>query len=463
MCLALMLGSACSDPVVPLEHTRPVPTTVSASPLIPKSDIHPTPQQAAWQRDEMYMFVHFGINTFTDNEWGFGDENPADFNPTHLDTDQWARVARDAGFKGILFTAKHHEGFALWPTAYSAFSVKNSPWQNGKGDVVKEIAESCRKFGLKFGVYLSPWDRHEETYGTSAYNDFYINQLTELLTNYGPIFEVWMDGANGGPITPTYDLRRIHQTIRTLQPDALIAILGPDINWVGNENGIAQETSWSVHENTRWLPDECNVPNRPGWFWHAYEDSRVKTLGEHLNIYFKSVGQNCVLLLNVPPNRAGRFAEPDVKRLRDFRKALDFIFANNIALGAETESSNVRDHDAGWATANTIDGKPETFWTTDDGVTSSWITLRWPKAQLVNLIELQEAIQFGQRVAAFRVEQHVNGNWQEVARGTTIGQKRLLPFPTLKTDHLRVVLESAEGNPALEHIGVYLNPWLAAF
>lgn len=461
--LMLILGVGCTGAVAPVEEHRPLPATVAASPAIPKSPIHPTPQQEAWQRDEMYLFVHFGLNTFTDQEWGDGTDNPALFFPTHLDTDQWARTARDAGFKGILFTAKHHDGFALWPTAQSAYSVAASPWQNGKGDVVRDVAASCRKYGLKFGIYLSPWDRHEPTYGTPAYDDFYIAQLTELLTGYGPIFEVWMDGANNEPVRPKYDLRRIHRAIRALQPDALIAILGPDINWVGNESGIAKETSWSVHENTRWFPDECDVPNRPGWFWHASEDTRVKTVGEHLNIYFKSVGRNCVLLLNVPPNRAGRFAEPDVKRLKEFRKARDLIFAHNIALGATATATHVRGNDVGWAAVNTVDGKPETFWTTDDSVTTSSITLRWPQAQSVNLIELKEAIQFGQRIAAFRVEYQKDGVWQEVARGTTVGQKRLLPFKTLSTDHLRVVIESATANPALEHIGVYLNPWQAAF
>lgn len=418
----------------------------------------PSAPQLAWQRGEMYMFVHFGINTFTGNEWGDGTENPASFNPSRLDARQWASVAKEAGFAGIIFTAKHHEGFALWPTQYSEFSVKHSPWKNGTGDVVKEIADACREVGLKFGIYLSPWDRHEPTYGTPAYNDFYINQLTELLTNYGPIFEVWIDGAHGEGVTARYDYPRIYQTIKMLQPDALIAISGRDIRWIGHETGVAPETLWSVEGETWWYPSECDVPNRPGWFWRSAEDDKVKSLADHLMIYFSSVGNNCVLLLNVPPNRDGLLPEPDVERLKEFRAALDAIFDENLARYARASASEVRADSIGWSAQNALDGKIETFWTTNEGVTQGWLEADMGEEVLVNVIELQEAIQYGQRVSSFRLEAWISNQWRIIARGTTIGYKKLARTATVKTQRIRLVIESAKASPAIQEVKLFYAP-----
>jgi alpha-L-fucosidase len=440
-----------------LSAPRQTILTVDVSPAIPALPATPSAPQLAWQRGEMYLFVHFGMNTFTNNEWGDGTENPAWFNPSRLDARQWATVAKETGFAGIIFTAKHHDGFALWPTQYSDFSVKHSPWKNGAGDVVKEIADACREAGLKFGIYLSPWDRHEPTYGIPAYNDFYINQLTELLTNYGPVFEVWIDGAHGKGVTYTYDYPRIYQTIKTLQPDALIAISGRDIRWIGNEIGVAPETLWSV-EGKQWYPSECDVPNRPGWFWHADEDGKVKSLEHHLEIYFSSVGNNCVLLLNVPPNRDGLLPEPDVKRLNEFRAALDAIFNENLAQYAHATANEVRADSVGWSAQNGLDGKDATFWTTNEGTTLGWLELDLGEEVLINIVELQEAIQYGQRVEAFRLEAWISNRWKIIAHGTTIGYKKLARTATVKTRRVRLVIESAKASPALQNVSLYYAP-----
>jgi len=272
--------------------------------------VKPTPQQLAWQESELTMFLHFGINTFTDREWGDGKEDPKLFNPIELDARQWVQVAKDAGFKYMILTAKHHDGFCLWPSEYTEHSVKNSPWRAGKGDVVRELADACQEAGMKMGIYLSPWDRHEQTYGDSpVYNQYFRNQLTELLTNYGEISEVWFDGACGeGPNgrRQEYDWQSYYEVIRKLQPNAVIAICGPDIRWVGNEDGVARETEWSVQdanpvihkdiEGKVWYPAECDVSIRPGWFWHKSQDDKVKSLEHLLDIYYKSVGRNRTLL-----------------------------------------------------------------------------------------------------------------------------------------------------------------------
>ena len=328
----------------------------------------PTPQQAAWQQMELTAFLHFGINTFTGREWGDGQEDPAIFNPTELDAEQWVRSLKDAGFKMVLLTAKHHDGFCLWPTATTKHSVASSPWKNGQGDVVKELRNACDKYDMKFGVYLSPWDRNAECYGDSPkYNEFFIRQLTELLTNYGEVHEVWFDGANGeGPNgkKQVYDWDAFYKTIQQLQPKAVMAIMGDDVRWVGNEKGLGRETEWSATvltpaiyarsgENNKrlgvfskaedlgsramlekatelfWYPSEVDVSIRPGWFYHAEEDSKVKSLKHLADIYFQSVGYNSVLLLNIPPDRRGLINEADVQRLNEFAAYREKIFTNN--------------------------------------------------------------------------------------------------------------------------------------
>lgn len=403
------------------------------------------------------MFVHFGVNTFTGKEWGDGTEDPKIFNPTRLDARQWARVAREAGFAGIVLTAKHHDGFALWPSRTTEHSVKNSPWKNGRGDVVKEVAEACREAGLKFGVYLSPWDRHEPTYGTEAYNDFYVNQLTELLTGYGPIFEVWLDGAIGPDVKASpYDTDRWYRVVRELQPDAVMAIAGPDVRYVGNENGEAGETQWSV-VGDRWYPSECDVPNRFfTWFWSDPGEILIKRADQLLEIYFQSVGRNCGLLLNVPPNSDGLMSEQDLVPLRVFAASRDRIFARNLAQGAASSASNVRAGDeASYGAALAVDRHDETFWATDDDVVSATLELDLGSPVFFDVIEIEEAIAYGQRVEAYRVEVETNGVFNAVHAGTTIGHKRLARIEGATTRRVRLVIEVSRAAPAIRRLGLY--------
>lgn len=330
----------------------------------------PSARQLAWQDLEYYAFVHFNMNTFTTREWGTGQEPPETFNPTELDCRQWARVCKDGGMKGIIITAKHHDGFCIWPSAMSEHTVANSPWRDGEGDLLAELSEACAEFGLKFGVYMSPWDRNCPVYGDSPrYNDYFKAQLTEVLTNYGDVFEVWFDGANGeGPNgkRQEYDWPGFIATVREHQPDAVIfSDAGPDIRWVGNERGFAGETNWSTMkrdeffpgipgrnhdlnegqaDGTHWLPAECDVSIRPGWYYHAEQDDKVKTLDELLEIYYASVGRNGSFLLNLPVDRRGLVHENDVERLMELRHALDLIFADDLTNDASAFATNVREN-----------------------------------------------------------------------------------------------------------------------
>ncbi len=467
---------SCSREVPPPEPLAPVPA----------------PRQLAWQHMEFYAFVHFSINTFTDKEWGYGDESPSLFNPTDLDCRQWVQVFKEAGMKGVILTAKHHDGFCLWPSKYTEHSVKNSPWKDGKGDVVKELSEACREAGLKFGVYLSPWDRNSALYGTPEYITYYRNQLRELLTNYGPVFEVWFDGANGGTgyyggareerkidRRTYYDWPNTRKIVRELQPDAVMfSDAGPDVRWVGNERGIAGETNWSMinkddfapgiadtkilnhglEDGKDWVPAECDVSIRPGWFYHKSQDDQVKSVNQLVDIYLKSQGRNGSFLLNVPPDRTGRIHEKDAERLKEFRKALDEIFAVNLAAGKNVSADTWRGKSDQYAPKNLTDGKEETYWCTDDGVKQGVLTLDLEKRRDVNLFLVQEYIPLGQRVKSFKVEALVDGSWQEVARGTTIGYKRILHFPTIRTDKLRLTIEDARACPILNNVEVYHAP-----
>lgn len=414
----------------------------------------PTPEQRAWQKMELTMFCHFGVNTFTDREWGDGREDPRIFNPTELDCGQWARAAKAGGFKLVILTAKHHDGFCLWPSVFTEHSVRNSPWKDGRGDVVREFVGACRAEGLKVGVYLSPWDRHERTYGTDEYNDYFCNQLTELLTNYGVIDEVWFDGACGeGPNgrKQVYDWKRYYALIRKLQPRALIAISGPDIRWVGNESGFAREGEASVrvaneHQQARavggkaWHPAECDVSIRPGWFYHAHEDAKVKSLEHLMDIYFKSVGRNSVLLLNVPPDRRGRFADPDVNRLREFGGVVSGLYTNAIA---QSDTTGLSLHHG-----------------EKHGAVSAVLELGGSKP--VNLVNVQEDIAAGERVKAYRIEARVDGTWQLVARGTTVGQRNLHRIAAVTADAVRLAIDRCEGAPLVNwsvHRVTPVGPW----
>ncbi len=433
----------------------------------------PTEQQLAWQRMELTAFLHFGINTFTNREWGDGTEDPSLFNPTAFDADQWIRTLKAAGFRMVILTAKHHDGFCLWPTKTTRHSVASSPWKQGRGDVVREVREACDRHGMKFGVYLSPWDRNAACYGDSpAYNRFFIEQLTELLSNYGEVHEVWFDGANGeGPNgkKQVYDWDAFYRTIRRLQPNAVTAIMGDDVRWVGNEKGIGRETEWSATvltpgvyaraaENNRrlgvygkapdlgsrkmlenatelfWYPSEVDVSIRPGWFYHAAEDAKVKSLKHLVDIYFQSVGYNSVLLLNIPPDRRGRIHAADSTRLQEFAGYLGRTFSDDRVLEGEQ------------------------LWIAPAGSQRVY-DLR--PASRINVVLLQEEIAAGQRVERFTVEALTAAGWEKVGEGTTIGYKRLLRIPEAEASALRIRLTETRLEGRICRVGAFFAEPLA--
>ena len=433
----------------------------------------PTPEQRTWQEGELTMFCHFGVNTFTDREWGEGTEDPAIFNPAKLDCRQWARAAKGAGFKLMILTAKHHDGFCLWPSRFTDHSVKRAAWKNGAGDVVREFTDACRIEGLRVGLYLSPWDRHERSYGTDAYNTHFTNQLTELLTQYGNVDEVWFDGACGeGPNgkRQVYDWKSFYATIRALAPHAVIAIMGPDIRWVGNESGVArvgessvQNASPEVHGGQPgkiWYPAECDVSIRPGWFYHAKEDTQVKPLSHLLDLYLQSVGRNSVLLVNVPPNREGLFAAPDVQRLQEFGAALRAIFERNVASSSGVTGEPNRPGNAG-AARLAIDRNPNTFWAAADGATNGVLTLDLHTPRTFNVVSLREPFWLGERASNYRLEAEsfeAQDDWRILARGSVIGARNLLVFPATTARRVRLVIERARGTPAISEFALYRTP-----
>ncbi len=466
----------------------------SSTQVAPPTPITPVPEarHLPWHEMEYYAFVHFNMNTFTNMEWGTGGEKPAQFNPTELDARQWARVAKEAGMKGIIITAKHHDGFCLWPTKTTEHSVKNSPWRDGKGDLVKEISEACAEYGLKFGVYLSPWDRNAGNYGQPEYVANFHEQLRELLTNYGTIFEVWFDGANGGSgyygganETRKIDNKTYYQwdkataIVRELQPNAVIfSDAGPDIRWVGNEEGFANETNWSVmrrdeiypgwpryvelrsgHEDgTHWLPAEADTSIRPGWYYHPGEDHQVKTLPHLVDIYYGSVGRNSNLLLNLPVDNRGLVHENDVKQLMALKKQLDADFKTNEAVGQQIVASDTRGNNSDYAAKNAIDGDTNTYWATNDGVIDASLTVSFDTPTEINRVALQEYIPLGQRVKKFAVDAEINGKWKTVATQTTIGYKRILRFDTVKATKIRVHILDAKGPVTIATLGLYRAP-----
>jgi alpha-L-fucosidase len=450
----------------------------------------PNENQMRWQEMEYYSFLHFSINTFTDQEWGGGDEDVRLFNPKELDCRQWARVCKEAGMKGIILTVKHHCGFCLWPSKYTEFSVKNSPWKNGKGDIVRDLADACKEYGLKLGIYLSPWDRNSADYGKPEYITYFRNQLTELLTNYGPIFEVWFDGANGGSgyyggaketrrIDPKtyYDWQNTYKLIRKLQPDIVIWNDGGDrgdLRWVGTEAGYVGETNWSllnatgdvptdmlrfgVESGDSWVPGEVNTSIRPGWFYHTYEDNRVKTLPQLMNTYYSSAGRNATLLLNFPIDTRGLIHENDVKASKDFAAAVKETFTVNLAEKAKIIASNVRGNSKAYDAEKTIDGNKDTYWSTDDNITNASLTIDLGKPTTFNRFLVQEYIRLGQRVKAFTVEALVDGNWKELAKATTIGYKRILLFPKVEATKVRLTINDSKSCPVISNLGIYNAP-----
>ena len=439
---------------------------------------------------EYYAFIHFSLNTYTDQSWGFGNEDVKLFNPEKADCRQWARICKEAGMKGIIITAKHHCGFCLWPSKYTEYSVKNAPWKNGKGDMVREMADACKEYGLKLGIYLSPWDRNSPVYGKPEYITYFRNQLTELLTNYGPIFEVWFDGANGGSgyygganetrkidRTTYYDWKNTYKLIRQLQPNIMIWNDGGDrgdLRWVGTEAGYVGETNWSilnatgdvptdmlrfgVEDGDSWVPGEVNTSIRPGWFYHTYEDNRVKTLPQLMNIYYSSVGRNAPLLLNFPIDTRGLIHENDVKASKDFAIAVKEAFAVNLAEKAKLSASNVRGNSKEFGAEKTIDGNKDTYWATDDGVTNASLTIDFGKPTTFNRFLVQEYIRFGQRVKAFTVEALVDGTWKELAKATTIGYKRILRFPGVKATQVRFTITDSKSCSVISNLGIYNAP-----
>ncbi len=454
----------------------------------------PSPRQLAWHSLEFYGFLHFGINTFTDKEWGYGDEDPRLFAPTAFDARQWARVAHEAGMAGLIVTAKHHDGFCLWPSRFTEHSVRQSPWQGGKGDVLRALSQACREYNLRFGVYLSPWDRNRSEYGRTEYLDYYRSQLRELLTAYGPVFEVWFDGANGGEgfyggaretrrIDPRhyYDWPTTWRMVRELQPSAVMfSDAGPDVRWAGNEDGVAFATSWYGLDRSGtfpgdpaysrelaggradapdWVPPEVDVSIRPGWFYHGGEDTKIKSVGQLLQIYETSVGRGANLLLNVPPDPRGLISEADAARLREFRSALDATFSVDLARGADAWATNVRGQSPRFAARLVADGRDDTYWATDDGVTSASVELTLVRPARCDRMVLQEYLALGQRIEAWTAEADVDGVWRPVAAGTTVGHKRIARFEPVVARRLRVNVTRARACPALATVALYRSAY----
>jgi alpha-L-fucosidase len=492
------MSSHCPEPTrrAFLLALSAVPSAAGAvtAPPVPYGAL-PSERQVGWSELEFYNFLHFTVNTFTDREWGNGDEDPAIFNPSAFDADAIVEILEASGSKGVILTAKHHDGFCLWPTRTTEHSIRHSPYKKGKGDIVRELSEAARRRGMKFGVYLSPWDRNQATYGTPAYIPIYRQQLRELLTEYGSIFEIWHDGANGGKgfyggANETRIIDKLHyydwantwKLERQLQPGAAIfSDVGPDVRWVGNEKGIAGETCWATYtprsENggpgapgdvveaeattgTRggeyWMPAECDVSIRPGWFWHAKENGEVKTADRLMELYFESVGRGASFLLNVPPDRRGLIDEADAASLREFGKRRRALFASDLARRAKITASNVRGGQDGlFSPGKLVDGDRFSYWATDDGVTSAEVVLTWSQPVSLRLVRLRENIRLGQRVHEFRIEFLKRDSWTPFSGGTSIGISRIVAVDApLTTRGLRVQVR-APVCPALSEVSVF--------
>ena len=461
--------------------------------------IVPTERQLAHQQLEFYGFIHFTVNTFTDKEWGDGTESPAIFNPERLDARQWARAAKDGGMRGLILTCKHHDGFCLWPSKYTRHTVAASPYKGGKGDIVKELSDACREEGLAFGVYLSPWDRHSPVYGRGReYDDYFVNQLEELLTGYGEIFTVWFDGACGeGPCgkRQVYDWNRYYEVVRSLQPGACISVCGPDVRWCGNEAGQTRPSEWSVvpartadtekiadrsqqsdEETFRqrriqaqdmdlgsreileqeteliWYPAEVNTSIRPGWFYHASEDDQVKPLAELIHIYEHSAGGNATFLLNLPPDRSGLLHSADVKRLHELGEYLRHTYGTNLAEQARISCDNAME---GCGPEHLTRDHYDVCLQTAEGVTACDITLEWKEPVKVRRVVLKENLRCSQRVEKFEIQVWIDGRFCTVYRGTVVGYRRIAILEEVKTAKLRVRILDARVSLNLAFLGVY--------
>lgn len=456
------------------------------------SPIGPVPdqRQLAYLDMEMNAFIHFTINTFTDKEWGYGDESPELFNPTDFDTDQWVSALKDAGFKGVILTCKHHDGFCLWPSKLTEHSIAKSPFMDGKGDMVKSVSDACKKYDMKFGVYLSPWDRNRADYGQPSYIYYYRNQLKELFSNYGPVFEMWFDGANGGDgyyggtrerreidRRSYYDWPATLEMVRQMQPQVLFfSDGGPDLRWVGNEQGHVDETNWNTistdtlyagksgieallgtgsEDGKQWVPAEVDVSIRPGWFYHDSENDKVKTPEQLFSIYMTSVGRGSNLLLNVPPDKRGLFHENDVASLKGFRQLLDQRFGTDLALNASVSASETRDNASQFAASKLVDGDNTTYWATNDSTLSASFEIELAEPKTIRYVQVQEYIKLGQRVKAFKAEAFENGEWLEIGKGTTIGHKRILEIVPVTTSKIRITIEDTKACPVLSSVSLF--------
>lgn len=454
----------------------------------------PTENQLKWQEMEYYAFVHFSLNTYTNQAWGYGNENINLFNPKNLDCRQWVRICKEAGMKGIIITAKHHCGFCLWPSKYTDYSVKNAPWKNGKGDVVRELADACREYGLKLGIYLSPWDRHSADYGKPAYITYFRNQLKELLTNYGDIFEIWFDGANGGSgyygganetrkidRKTYYDWKNTYKLVRKLQPHIVIWNDGgdrADLRWVGTEAGSVGATNWSLLNDTgevswnmlhyglengnAWVPAEVNTSIRPEWFYHPSEDSKVKTVPQLMNIYYNSIDHNATLLLNFPIMPDGLINKKDSAAAVAFAKAVKAAFAVNLAAGKMVTASDIRGNSGEFSPGNVVDNNRNSYWATDDSLKTGSLTIDLGKPTRFNRFLVQEYIRLGQRVKAFNIEALVKGRWKIIDSATTIGYKRILCFPSVTASKVRINITDSKSCPVISNIGIYDAPQILA-
>lgn len=462
----------------------------------------PSERQLTYEKMEFFCFIHFTVNTFTGSEWGDGKEDVSIFNPTELDARQWVKTAKDAGMKGLILTCKHHDGFCLWPSKYTEHSVKNSPYKNGKGDIVREVSEACKEFGLKFGVYLSPWDRNNSSYGKGKeYDDYYVNQLTELLTEYGELYTIWLDGACGeganGKIQK-YDWNRYYKVMRELQPNAVISISGPDVRWCGNEAGEVRESEWSVvakdmtdpsitaelsqHEDNEefrdrpldetqsdlgsrerlknekelvWYPAETDVSIRPGWFYHEEEDDKVRSFENLKDIYLKSVGGNTTLLLNIPPMKNGKIHEKDIAILKRLGEFINDTFKNNLLKNALI--TTVPEHDCRGNLPDMMRTDDyNTYFMNTEGDNKLLIEIKFDECKKLNYLVLKEAITFSQRVEKFNVYfNDESGNKIKIFEGTTIGYKRIIDLKGTKTDNLTIEIEDSRVAPVMSFVGVY--------
>ncbi|CAN5406438.1 hypothetical protein BH10BAC4_BH10BAC4_12760 [soil metagenome] len=460
--------------------------TEAPSPIGPLPNVN----QLVWHDMELNAFVHFTTNTFTDKEWGYGDEAHSVFNPSTMNAEQWIITFKEAGFKGVILTCKHHDGFCLWPSEYTDHSVKASSWKNGKGDVVKDVADACRKHDLKFGIYLSPWDRNHKDYGKPEYVSYYRSQLKELFTNYGPVFEMWFDGANGGDgyYGGSREKRSINgatyykwpatlDSVRKLEPNVIFfSDAGPGVRWVGNEKGVAGETNWNTistdtlyagkagiekvlnsgsENGTSWIPAEVDVSIRPGWFYHSREDSLVKSPERLFEIYLTSVGRGSTLLLNVPPDRRGLLHENDVASLQGFKKILDQEFKTNLAVNSKITASTSRGNKQEFSVTNVNDRNPATYWATADNVAAANIEINFTTPPTIKYVLLQEFLPLGQRVKSFSVEAWKENQWLKIAEGTTIGHKRILKFQPITTEKIRINFTESKGCLAISNVELY--------